>query len=620
MLSYFYGVVFYPIGLLEEDYAASPALQLALLGFRRRARVSDQWPQPWPNRYWISLSLVLLDLVCGGVVDLAVCVSPLPLLLDPLSVVFKIAVVFPFVRALFLLYPVFLRLYPVPSIKPYRPSMVEYGGALLPPVLSWRPILYCFMDRREEEQTHTHSSLIDHCAVCTYIAQIQNYIRVSALPKIFKSGFSLSPVTVITASCEMWQLLVAAVVAGSGLLARVIIFRNGDQIEGSEENPSQMSQNETLLKEEEEEIVEKSCGRENWGSREEGIFRFFSLSQNDGVMKGERRKKKKKKGRRFSVCLKRRRIMLGKIGFGKCDSCSSQQGGSLFNWGVGLMCMISAGKAEINKLNASIDETKELMNELKQKFHNAKLSSDLQDSTRENQGAQNTMSKNKHLEIITLDAEEDNRAHDNILRNLISDDGECASSVLTEESDSQFLEIDLLEAELESELQKISCFQSEETSRLRGGKSNPAEVLDQEDNVEVKTSELSDSLWAAHKQISSDCYFFQSHGVSPYELDRKLCHLLIEKQENKIVELQLKLQSTHMKLHEREAELLSLKNCVRHFRDLSLETTSDEETEGILELEGVGKRLPSGISDVVVGMKRALEFGPCDHANNEEEF
>ncbi|KAK9169001.1 hypothetical protein Syun_001141 [Stephania yunnanensis] len=284
------------------------------------------------------------------------------------------------------------------------------------------------------------------------------------------------------------------------------------------------------------------------------------------------------------------------------------------------MCMISAGKPEINKLNASIDETKELMNELKQKFHNAKSSSDLQDSTMENQGAQNNMSKNKHLEIITLDAEEDNRAHNNILRNLISDDGECASSVLTEESDSQFLEIDLLEAELESELQKISCFQSEETSHLRGEKSNPAE-LDQEDNVEVKTSELSDNLWGAHKQISSDCNFFQSHGVSPYELDRKLCHLLIEKQENKIVELQLKLQSTRMKLHEREAELLSLKNCVRHFRDLSLETTSDEETEGILELEGIGRRVPSGISDVVVGMKRALEFGPCDsHANNEEEF
>ncbi|KAK9124325.1 hypothetical protein Sjap_013927 [Stephania japonica] len=266
-----------------------------------------------------------------------------------------------------------------------------------------------------------------------------------------------------------------------------------------------------------------------------------------------------------------------------------------------MMCMISAGKAEINKLNASIDETKELMKELKQKFYNEKLSNDLQDSTRENQDAQNTVSKNKQPEIITSDAKEVNHANSNILRNRTSDDGEYASSVLTEESDSQLLEIDLLEAELESELQKIACFQSEETSDLRGEKSNLAE-FNRDDNVEVNDSKVRDGLWGEHKQISSDCNFFQSHGVSPYELDRKLSHLLIKQQENKIVELQSKLQSTHMKLHEREAELLSLKNCVRHFRDLSLETTSDEETEGILELEDDSRRAPSGIKDVAVGV------------------
>lgn len=64
------------------------------------------------------------------------------------------------------------------------------------------------------------------------------------------------------------------------------------------------------------------------------------------------------------------------------------------------------------------------------------------------------------------------------------------------------------------------------------------------------------------------------NGVLPSELDQKLCHLLIEQQEGQIVELESELRQTHSKLHEKEAELQALKDCVRRLTEFSLGNAS----------------------------------------------
>ena len=71
---------------------------------------------------------------------------------------------------------------------------------------------------------------------------------------------------------------------------------------------------------------------------------------------------------------------------------------------------------------------------------------------------------------------------------------------------------------------------------------------------------------------SSDSYQF--HGVLPAELDQKLCHVLIEQQENQMVELEFALYLAQSKLLEKEAELQALKHCDKRLNEFSLSTSS----------------------------------------------
>ena len=68
--------------------------------------------------------------------------------------------------------------------------------------------------------------------------------------------------------------------------------------------------------------------------------------------------------------------------------------------------------------------------------------------------------------------------------------------------------------------------------------------------------------------------YSQSHGVSSFELNQKLSHLLIKQQENQIAELESELNLAHSNLHQKEAELQALKDCVRRLTELSLSTVS----------------------------------------------
>lgn len=81
----------------------------------------------------------------------------------------------------------------------------------------------------------------------------------------------------------------------------------------------------------------------------------------------------------------------------------------------------------------------------------------------------------------------------------------------------------------------------------------------------------------AEGQPSDDCEnanSYQCNGVLPAELDKKLCQLLVEQQESQITELAAELHHAHSKLHQKEAELQALKDCVKRLTDFSLVNAS----------------------------------------------
>lgn len=77
-----------------------------------------------------------------------------------------------------------------------------------------------------------------------------------------------------------------------------------------------------------------------------------------------------------------------------------------------------------------------------------------------------------------------------------------------------------------------------------------------------------------HEREGQSSNSYQFHGVLPAELDQKLCHVLIGQQENQIVELESELNLAQSKLHEKEAELQALKDCVKRLTEFSLSTVS----------------------------------------------
>ncbi|XVF76486.1 hypothetical protein PTKIN_Ptkin13bG0270300 [Pterospermum kingtungense] len=398
----------------------------------------------------------------------------------------------------------------------------------------------------------------------------------------------------------MWQLLLGAAVAGStGLLAKHLFNPNPN-------NPiSQDTPNSNLDREKQDlhlqnGFLESGC-ESNWEEKQkqDGIFRFSSPESagKTGVKSRGRNLRKKvvlKKAdkrssgggggggvevnrRKFAVCLKKRRTAKN-VAY-KCGSCPSKDS-SEFRWGLGfgIMYMMSAGKAEINKLNSAMDETTKMVQELKTELCKRKSSCNLQSSNSANEVS--TRSK-KFSGKLSLDGYRD---HNEIKVCSLSaiDDGEYASSVLTEEPEPEpeVVEMDQLEAELESELQKLS-------------------------ETEVSAKCLQES-----EEQRFDSY--QCQGLLPSELDQKLSHLLIEQQENQIEELESELNLAQSKLREKEAELQALKDCVRRLTNLSLSTVLDDDTEA----EGKQERMndqdcgcPSGSKTrkSLVGMKRPID-------------
>jgi flagellar biosynthesis chaperone FliJ len=165
-------------------------------------------------------------------------------------------------------------------------------------------------------------------------------------------------------------------------------------------------------------------------------------------------------------------------------------------------------------------------------------------------------------------------------------DGEYASSVLTEEPEQEAVEMEQLEMELESELQKLNL---------------------------AETSDVMEEC----KDLVNGAESYQCGGISASELDKKLSHLLIEQQEGQINELEAELQTTQSKLQEKEAELQALKVCVRRLTEFPLLDRSDDEHEEDLNQDlsvswSQHNKTDHEARKQIIGMKRPMESS-CIH-------
>ncbi|XP_062003518.1 protein POLAR-like 1 isoform X1 [Rosa rugosa] len=412
----------------------------------------------------------------------------------------------------------------------------------------------------------------------------------------------------------MWPALFAAAVAAStGLLAKNHLFKPAAEITDSDPQNDAVSDDATPQR------SVASVSRSPmlpWESDcedqvKEGIFRFSS----DGGSGKKKKKKtrfclkkkdvveeqKKKSGRRVGVCLKKRKTVASKCG----SSSDSKDTSSLFSWGlnIGIMYMMTAGKAEINKLNTTMDETAKVVQELKSELNKRKASQSQQVSCSESEAntqVQSPSCKRTQTELKKSSAENSEPNYMRASSFHIFDDGECPSSVLTEEQEPEpeVMDMDQLEAELESELQKLPWC-STEAPHQEGFRNLGKDIV----------SEVSAQKFQGQAAQGIDIEQFQ--GVLPAELDQKLCHVLIEQQESQIVELESNLQSAQSKLQEKETELQALKDCVKRLTQLSLSTVSDDENEAHNEQEQItGWNYNTERSESikpVVGMKRPID-------------
>lgn len=340
----------------------------------------------------------------------------------------------------------------------------------------------------------------------------------------------------------MWQLLLGAAIAGSaGFLARHLLnpsgynpFSNRAPIRDDDRNLDEGNGDFDGVRC--FDFVESGCQSDFEKQKQDGIFRFSS-AENWGKTEsraGERNwgKKGAKKGENRSG------------DGGSADSCSSRDSSALLGISLGIMYMMSVGKAEISKLNLAADETTKVVQELRAELRKRRLSRNPVASNSANVAdisSKNVSSQTSEFVINKLSTQNSD---------LTIDDGGYASSVLTEEPERgpEDLEMTQLEAELEAELLKLS-------------------------QIEVSDEKLNESEGQQSCGIHPNC------GVPPSELNQKLCELLIEQQGSQIMELESELHLAQSKLSEKEAELQALKDCVRRLTALPLSTVSDDEAE-----------------------------------------
>ncbi|CAL0321383.1 unnamed protein product [Lupinus luteus] len=288
----------------------------------------------------------------------------------------------------------------------------------------------------------------------------------------------------------------------------------------------------------------------------------------------------------------------------KVPSFSSKDDSLSLALGLSIVYMMSAEKAEINKLHktmkriaVSVQELKSDLDTRKQSCAHKKLDSDgdIDLNSRKMRGEhRKVMLEKTNTEIRGTNAK--------ILSPSVHDSGECGSSALTEEPELQVLEMDQLEAELEFELEKLSgctidspCY--EETRPTL-------------DELEVQDEEC-------NRVYVPNFNYSHSHGVLASELNQKLSELLIEQQENQISELESELHLAQSHLQQKEAELQALKDSVKHLTELSISTVSDNETRTLTDPKGTidldDNNMHSFSKQSIVGAKRPFDSESCSY-------
>lgn len=129
-----------------------------------------------------------------------------------------------------------------------------------------------------------------------------------------------------------------------------------------------------------------------------------------------------------------------------------------FGWGVGvgIMYMMSAGTSEISRLNSAMDETVKTVKELKAEISRRKNLHNVNVPVAENEAEINKKVVERSCNdpfftrVVT-------KSQENIKANCptLTDEGEYTSSILRDNQQPEVLEMHQLEAELESELQKL---------------------------------------------------------------------------------------------------------------------------------------------------------------------
>ncbi|XP_010464630.1 PREDICTED: protein POLAR LOCALIZATION DURING ASYMMETRIC DIVISION AND REDISTRIBUTION-like isoform X2 [Camelina sativa] len=388
----------------------------------------------------------------------------------------------------------------------------------------------------------------------------------------------------------MWQVVLGAAIAGSTSFVAKRFF-----------NPfSRDSRHPEDYAEEQEPVTPPPVGigfLDSSFDKTDGVFRFSSTGstvnsgfgsgsspgfrKSSGVkcrvrVRGLMRKKKKDNGgggeiekrsanvgafeSKSDVCSKKTKT-LGAASASKHHSSISSA------LSVCMMYMMSAEKSEISKLHTATEETTKAIQELKDELSRIKSSQDFKfrgcaaSSQKSSEKSRSEMVSRESLDIKS------------------GNDVEYASSVLTEEPEQETVEMEQLEMELESELQKLNL---------------------------AETSEVMEEC----KDLMNRSESYQCGGISSSELDKKLSHLLIEQQEVQINELEAELQTTQSKLQEKEAELQALKVCVRRLTEFPLLDRSDDEHEEDQHqsLSVSWNQTDKEARKQIIGMKRPMEL------------
>ncbi|KAK3038409.1 hypothetical protein RJ639_030575 [Escallonia herrerae] len=425
----------------------------------------------------------------------------------------------------------------------------------------------------------------------------------------------------------MWQaLLAAAAVAGSGFLATQLLNNNGykpitisnktnqecDQLEDPQEVSSQFQGLSPLCGE-----YNCNIGTERSTFGDESIFRFSSASgfqegggsrsglkglrkKSSSGAKGKAEKKSGLKGKDCGEDLVVDQRKSGKAMSSSCLNCVVYFREPIIWFGTWCRANVHGvtWESESSRLNTTMDETAKVVQDLKAEIAKRKKSCNLHASSSKSEGSANPKRiRGKHAQQVHAISRTLNVDNTGASGLLVTDEGECGSSVLTEELQPETMDMDQLKAELESELQKLPQCTTEASGPEDG-------ILDTFSNGILAEE------YREPNGHNSESYRY--NGVLPSELDKKLCHLLIEQQESQIVELESDLQQAHSKLHDKEAELQAPKECVRRLTEFSLANASDEETEAQLEekKESDEAQDKMGLESrkSVAGTKRGMDF------------